>query len=56
MAKIKSVSAYCEQCKGKYWNPDQSKRQKVVMENFKIIPNNCVDAADGRHLCPFLKK
>lgn len=51
---LRTVDLKCQQCAGKCWDKDQSKRQAKARAMFGgVIPNSCVDAEIGGTRCPF---
>ena len=50
-----TLNPYCSACKGDCWkgNNNNSATQKAAKELFGIIPNNCVNDANGTTHCPF---
>lgn len=51
--KKSSISPKCFLCKGECWHEgDQVATQRAVMEKFGIMPNDCINAADGTVHCP----
>ena len=50
---FKSISHYCEICKGKCWDPKSQKNtQENAKKEFGIVPNNCVNGSGGTIHCP----
>ena len=48
-----SISPKCFLCKGECWHEDdQAATQRAVMEKFGIMPNDCINSADGTVHCP----
>ena len=51
--KKSSISPKCYICKGECWHEgDTASTQKAVMEKFGIMPNDCINGADGTIHCP----
>ena len=50
---LRSVSEYCHTCQGECWNSQsQSQTQQNVFEKFGVIPNDCINDANGKVHCP----
>lgn len=55
-AKVKSlkiVSKHCEECKGNCWRDDSKERQALVLKEFGVIPNKCVNGEGNVIHCPY---
>ena len=58
--QIRYVSPLCHKCAGKHFDPTNPlASQKAALEEFGMIPNDCVPSVDGSHYtiyCPYAKK
>ena len=51
---LKTNALKCEQCKGKYFNKNQAKRQELVRAELGTpLPNACVDSEIDGCKCPY---
>lgn len=51
--KKSSISPKCYVCKGECWHEgNQAATQRAVIEKFGVMPNDCINAADGTVHCP----
>lgn len=48
-------SVHCQERKGRLFVKSSQERQKAAFKTFGLIPNDCVDEANGKVRCHFKK-